>query len=130
MRRTRTSAAIAAAAFAVAVGSAAAPADAAGGDVIRHGDCSGSSTWKLKAKPDDGRLQVEGEVDSNRNGQTWHWKILHDGNIVRRGTATTQPPSGSFTVERRIANSAGTDRVGWRATNPATGETCTGGLTI
>lgn len=53
----------------------AAPAQAGGDEVIRRGSCTGSTDWKLKAKHDDGRLEVEGEVDSNRNGQTWRWRF-------------------------------------------------------
>jgi hypothetical protein len=134
MRSARTSpaiTAIAATATALVLAGSALPADAAGrGEVVRTGGCSGSAHWKLKAKPDDGRLEVEGEVDANRNGQTWRWKILRNGNVVKRGTATTHAPSGSFSVERRIGNPAGSDRIGWRAKNPATGQTCRGSLSI
>jgi hypothetical protein len=129
MRYIRTSAAVATA-FAFALTGAALPADAARGEVIRQGDCSGTAHWKLKAKPDNGRLEVEGEVDANRNGQMWNWKILRNGNVVAQGSATTHAPSGSFTVQRRIGNPPGSDRIGWRAKNPATGQTCRGGLTI
>ncbi|MBA2560902.1 MAG: hypothetical protein H0V07_13645 [Propionibacteriales bacterium] len=108
------------------------PALASGGgdDVRRSGDCSRHATWKLKAKHDNGRIEVEGEVDSNVVGQTWRWRILHNGNVSARGTKTTTAPSGSFTVPRRLVNASGTDSIGWRARNPATGETCRGGLTI
>jgi hypothetical protein len=129
MNRIGTQVATLAIALGIAVTSTT-PAVAAGDGVIKRGGCSGASTWKLKAKADDGRLQVEGEVDSNHNGQTWNWKILHNGAVARRGTATTGPPSGSFTVERRVANAPGTDRIGWRASNPRTGETCRGRLSI
>jgi len=105
-----------------------APAQAKDGDVIKRGSCSGASDWKLKASPDNGRIEVEGEVDSNRNGQTWRWRILHNGTVSAKGTATTVAPSGSFSVRRLVVDAAGTDRIGWRATNPATGETCTGSL--
>jgi hypothetical protein len=105
-----------------------APAQAKDGDVIKRGSCSGTSDWKLKASPDNGRIEVEGEVDSNRNGQTWRWRILHNGTVSAKGTATTVAPSGSFSVRRLVVDAAGTDRIGWRATNPATGETCTGSL--
>ncbi len=106
-------------------------AQASGGDDVRRsGSCSAGSTWKLKAKPDNGRLEVEGEVDSNVNGQTWTWRILRNGTVVERGTKQTAGPSGSFSVSRRIANPAGSDRIGWRASNAATGETCSGSLTI
>jgi hypothetical protein len=101
-----------------------------GGDVIRHGSCSGSATWKLKASPDDGRIEVEGQVDSNVNGQNWHWRILHNGNVAARGSATTKAPSGSFEVRRLLVNARGTDAIGWRARNMASGQTCRGSLKL
>lgn len=101
-------------------------AHASGGDdeVRRSGSCSGSTHWKIKAKPDDGRIEVEAEVDSNRAGQTWRWKLRQDGDLVDSGRATTHGPSGSFSVERRPADTAGRDAFAFRATNPASGETC------
>src|SRR4051794_6063401 len=48
-------------------------AHAASDAVVRNGSCSANSSWTMKAKPDNGRLQVEAEIDSNRVGQTWHW---------------------------------------------------------
>ncbi len=106
----------------------AAPAVANDADVIRRGGCSGTSDWKLKASPENNRIEVEGEVDSNVNGQDWRWRMLHNGSISARGTATTSGPSGSFDVRRLMVDLAGTDRIGWRATNLATGETCRGSL--
>ena len=97
-------------------------------DVIREGNCSGAADWKLKASPENGRIEVEGEVDSNRNGQTWRWRILHNGNVSARGTSTTKAPSGSFEARRLVVNAAGADRIGWRARNAATGQTCRGSL--
>ena len=58
------------------------PAQANDADVIRRGNCSGATDWKLKASPEDGRIEVEGEVDSNRNGQTWTWRIRHNGGVA------------------------------------------------
>jgi hypothetical protein len=98
--------------------------------VVHGGSCSGYSTWKLKAKPDDGRLEVEGQVDSNRNGQRWRWRIRHNGWVSFSGKATTTAPSGSFSVRRRVVDGVGLDHLGWRAVNRATGETCRGGLDI
>lgn len=104
------------------------PALANDADVIRRGPCSGSADWKLKASPENGRIEVEGEVDSNVNGQTWRWRILHNGAISARGTATTTAPSGSFDVRRLVVNAAGTDSIGWRARAVASGQTCRGHL--
>ena len=69
--------------------------------MIRHGSCSGATDWKIKAKPDDGRIEVESEIDSNRNGQTWTWTLRHDGSVAAQGRSTTTGRSGSFEVERK-----------------------------
>jgi hypothetical protein len=96
--------------------------------VIRTGSCSGAGVWKLKAKADDGRIEVEFEVDTNRNGQVWDVRLRRDGSLVWSGTRTTQPPSGSFTVERRISNSAGDDVIVGRATRGS--NVCRGQVTF
>jgi hypothetical protein len=112
------------------LGAGAAHAKAPAGDVIQNGSCSGSTDWKMKAKPDDGRLQVEAEIDSNRNGQTWAWVLKQNGNVVERGSSVTRGPSGSFSVERRTNNSAGTDSLRFRAVNRAGGEVCVARVSI
>jgi hypothetical protein len=92
------------------------PATARGDDeVISRGQCTLGGDWKLKAKPDDGRIEVEFEVDTNRVGQ--RWKVRMSDNRVRffAGRRTTQAPSGSFSVERRTANRAGQDVIRARA---------------
>ena len=103
------------------------PAQAKGGDdVVRQGSCSGASDWKLKVKPDDGRLEVEAQVDSNRVGQTWGWRLVHNGSTSASGTAKTTAPSGSFEVRRLMVNLPGTDTITLRASNARTGERCVG----
>ena len=97
-------------------------------ETIRTGQCTGSTDWKLKAKSDDGGIEVEAEIDSNRTGQAWRWVIRHNGSVSARGTSVTTGRSGSFDVERRMTDLSGTDRFVLRATNPASGETCRGVL--
>lgn len=92
------------------------------------GSCTDGSTSKLKVKADDGRLEVEFEVDQNRNGVTWAIGINRNRAPVVRTHATTRGPSGSFEVERKIGNPAGSDRISARATSPS-GEVCTAALT-
>lgn len=41
------------------------------GDVLVRGTCSGASSAKLKLSEEDGRIEVEFEVDQNRNGIRW-----------------------------------------------------------
>jgi hypothetical protein len=100
-----------------------------GGGVRANGACAAHGSWKLKAKPDDSRLEVEAEVDVNRAGQHWTWTIKRNGNVVRSGSATTKAPSGSFSVNRGLANSAGTDRITFQAVNSAESNSCHGSVT-
>lgn len=102
----------------------AAPAHAGDDDRERTGSCSGSASWKIKAGPDDGRMEVEAEIDSNRTGQTWRWTLRHDGSVVDRGRSVTIGRSGSFEVERRTTNAPGTDTFTFRAVHRATGQVC------
>jgi hypothetical protein len=103
-----------------------APAMANDADVIRRGSCSGSTDWKLKLSPQDGRIEVEYEVDSNVNGQRWQVRIRKNGTRVFAGSRVTGPPSGSFEIRVVSSNPAGTDRFRARAVNPSTGEVCVG----
>jgi hypothetical protein len=92
--------------------------------VLVTGRCSAGATWKLKVKTDDGRLEVEGEVDSNVAGQRWRWTLRHNGSVSDRGVGTTTARSGSFEVERKVVDLAGTDRLVFRAARD--GQTCRG----
>lgn len=111
-----------------AVGAGTTAASARSGDdddrVIRTGACTAGADWKLKVKTDDGRLEVEGEIDSNVAGQRWRWTLRHNGSVTERGTGTTGGRSGSFEVERKIVDLAGTDTVTFRATRD--GQVCRG----
>lgn len=109
-----------------------APAHASGGGtrVENDGSCSGSTVWKLKAKPNDSRIEVEGEIDSNKSGQLWSWKIRHNGSVSSKGQSTTKAPSGSFSVERRMVDLNGADSFVFRAVNNKSGEVCRGSVTL
>jgi hypothetical protein len=98
--------------------------------IIRTGSCTGSSDWKLKLKKDDGRIEVEFEVDQDRNGKTWNVALKQDGTSFWTGQRTTHAPSGSFSVERRATDRPGTHQFVGRAVNPRTGEVCRGSATI
>jgi hypothetical protein len=108
----------------------AAPAQAKDGDVIRRGSCTGSSDWKLKLSPENGKIEVDFEVDSNKAGQTWAVRILKNGDPIFRGTRTTKAPSGSFEVRLVTSNPAGSDTFRARAENVDSGEVCAGSATI
>ncbi|MGH2527095.1 MAG: hypothetical protein ACRDG2_10150 [Actinomycetota bacterium] len=101
-------------------------ASAGDGDVIREGPCSGRSDWKLKLSPEDGRIEVEFEVDQNVVGDEWRVRIRHDGEIAFRGTRTTRGASGSFELRIVEPNNAGADNFRARARNLSTDEVCAG----
>ena len=83
------------------------PAHANDDDVIRRGNCSGSSDWKLKLSPEDGRIEVEYEVDSNVVGQTWQVRLTKNGNQIFSGTRVTRGASGSFELRRVTSDPEG-----------------------
>ena len=99
------------------------------GRVERSGSCTGVSDGDLKAKPDNGRLEVEFEVDQNKSGVRWHVVLKRNGDKVREGNRVTQAPSGSFSFERRIGNPAGTDKIVGIATRES-GERCRGSVRV
>ena len=98
------------------------PALAKDGDVIARGTCSAKSTAKLKLSGENGRIEVELEVDQNRNGVPWTVVLTRDGTRVAKVVRLTKAPSGSFTVRRLSANPAGSDIV--RAVATRRGESC------
>ena len=103
-----------------AVGSSALAKD---GDVVARGTCTARSAAKLKLSGENGRIDVEVEVDQNRNGVPWTVVLTRDGTRVARATRVTKAPSGSFSLRKLVANPAGTDVI--RAVATRRGETCT-----
>ena len=128
MKLIRAAAAIALAA-AILGGPVAGLAVAKDGDVIRRGACSGRSDWKLKLSDEDGRIEVEFEVDQNRNGVRWNVTLRRGDARIARLVRTTRPPSGSFEARIVASNRAGADTFRARASSPA-GEVCTARATF
>ena len=100
------------------------------GGVTATGSCSGASTWKLTASPENGRVEVQFEVDSNVVGQTWKVRLSDNGTFFFKGSAVTQGPSGSFEVRKLATDQAGSDLILGQAKNASTGETCEGSVTL
>jgi hypothetical protein len=110
----------------LAVAALPAAASAKGGndrDVRVAGSCSKASSAKLKLSPENGRIEVEFEVDQNRSGVRWSVMLANGRSTIASTRATTRRPSGSFTVRRVTANRAGRDVISAVATSPS-GETC------
>ena len=108
---------------------AAGPAAAKRGDVLVRGTCTKSSTSKLKLSDEDGRIEVEFEVDQNRNGVRWTVTLSRHGKRVARLSRTTRPPSGSFEARVVASNRPGADTFRARGTSPS-GELCSARATF
>ena len=80
------------------------PAFAKDGDVLVRGTCTGKSASKLKLSAENGRIEVEFEVDQNRNGVPWTVVLTRNGTRVAQLTRVTKAPSGSFEARKLIAN--------------------------
>jgi hypothetical protein len=101
------------------------PASARGGDdakVRASGTCSAGTHQKLVAESDDGRIEVEVEVDADRAGETWHVTMAHNGSRFVSRSRVTAGRSGSFEIARRVADRAGRDTFTAVATHA--GERC------
>ena len=125
--RTRATALSTVAALAVVAGGVAvsAPAEAKARVVSARAHCTTTHTiGSLKAKSSNGLIEVEFQIDSNRNGQRWTYTIKRNGVLKASGARLTLAPSGSFTVARRISNAAGVDTIVAVAKNSRTGEIC------
>ncbi len=105
--------------------SAALAGDGGGGDddVRVSGRCTGSATSELELSDEDGRIEVEFEVDQNRSGVRWQIVLRRQGNVFFRGSRVTRGPSGSFELRRVTANGPGTDVIRAVATSPG-GQVC------
>jgi len=103
---------------------AAGPAAAKDGDVLVAGRCTQASTSKLKLSEENGRIEVEFEVDQNRNGVRWNVVLRRNGSRVARLVRTTRPPSGSFEARKVVSNRPRADVIRARATT-RDGEVCT-----
>ena len=82
----------------------------------------GRATPKLKLSEEDGGIEVEFEVDQNRNGVRWTVTLFRNGTQVARRVRVTRGPSGSFEARFVTANRPGVDRFVAKATRA--GERC------
>ena len=110
------------------IGATPAFASGGGGGVKSSGACTNGGHFELKAKHDNGRIEMEYQVDSNRAGQVWTVRITDNGAVVVSQHATTMGPSGSFTIRKFIPNRPGPDKIQAHAT--FMNRTCGGTVTL
>lgn len=101
---------------------ATAVAKGGGNDVRSIGSCTKQSSVKMKLSPENGRTEIEFEVDQNRVGVTWNWSLSRADAPLGKGAAVTLAPSGSFEVRRVVSRGGTFVATASRSGNP--GETC------
>lgn len=69
-------------------------------------------------------IGVEFSVDTNVPGQRFQVRLFHNGTQLVNHVRTTRAPSGSFTVSRRVPNSAGVDHFRASAVRGMGANTC------
>jgi hypothetical protein len=87
---------------------------------VVRGVCTQQSTSKLQLSREDRGVEVEFEVDQNRNGVPWHVTLRRNGVRVASLTARTHAPSGSFEIRRVLAR----PHARFTAVATRSGETC------
>ena len=80
----------------------------------------------MPAAENPGRIAVEFSADTNRPGQRFAVRLLHNGRTSMNVVRVTRAPSGSFTVRNVVPNRAGADRFRARAARVAGGNACVG----
>ena len=122
----------AAALAAVAVPTRAGADDGGGsrGDVRVTRSCTAKSRAELRVRArDHDELRVDLELQTGRRGAPWTVVIVHERQLVFRGSLRTSTSSGTLTVRRTIADWFGEDALSVRATGPGR-ETCRVSATI
>ena len=99
------------------------------GDLRVAGECTRASTSKLKLSRENGRIEVEFEVDQNRVGVRWTVTLRRNGSIARRVTRVTNAPSGSFELRAVTPDGPGADTFRAEAVSPS-GERCRAGASF
>jgi hypothetical protein len=93
------------------------------GDVEAGGTCSGASSAKLELSAEDGGIEVEFEVDQNRNGVRWRATLKRNGAPVVSARPRTRGPSGSFELRRVLVDGPAAEVIDAKAVSPS-GEVC------
>jgi hypothetical protein len=92
-------------------------------DARVSGICGKGATSQLRLKANDGGIEVEFEVKSNRSGERWRVTLVHERRVVWRGRTRTRSGSRAFRIRRSIPDFDGIDEVSARASGPG-GRTC------
>lgn len=99
------------------------PAFAKTGDIIKRANCPGSAKSKLKASPENGRIEVEYEIDDAVAGERWQIILKKGNRRIFKGVRTVNK-AREIHLRKVIRNEPGTERISAKARNLDTGGRC------
>lgn len=91
--------------------------------------CAGA-TVTLEAERDDGRHEVQVDIDNGQRGERWRVKLFQDGDRFVNVVRTVGGDDRDIDLDRDRRNTAGTDTYKLRAKNLRTGGACTLRVTL
>ncbi len=97
--------------------------------IIRQSACGGGVKSKLSASPENGRIEVEYEVDNAQPGDTWRIVIRKNGAVILR-TQKRVNAAGDAEVRVLTANGNGNERIVASATRVGGGGSCGASLVV
>lgn len=97
--------------------------DAKDGDLIVRGNCAGGIKTKLKASPENGRIELEYELDNAAPNEAWRIIIRKNGRAILRTTKRTNGV-GDLEVRKLTSNGNGNERIEASAKRVSGGGVC------
>lgn len=128
MNRTRKVFALTSAASLLTVPVIAFGATSASADTDRTVSCGGG-VHELSADREDGRFEVDAEVDRAKPGSLWRVQLSHDGKTYYDKTRAADR-EGEIEVETLRANTSGNDVFRLKVTRVYNGVTCGSSITL
>jgi hypothetical protein len=89
-----------------------------GGDVRVAGSCGRGATSSLRARSDDGRIEVRFRLEQRRGRGLWRITVVHEQRVSARATRRTTRSDRTFELRRRLADLPGSDSVAVHAWGP------------
>lgn len=96
--------------------------------VEKSGTCGGAR-FELDVEKDDGRFEVEADIDNARPGSQWRVVLRHDGKVVYNQVRTADR-EGDVSVDRDRPNTAGDDRFRLNVRKVGTDTICSRVITL
>lgn len=97
--------------------------------LVRQSACGGGVKSKISASPENGRIELEYEVDNAQPGDTWKIVIRKNGAVILR-TQKRVNAAGNAEVRVLTPNGNGNERIKATATRVGGGGSCAANVVV